>query len=200
MGKIIKKTVIITLACMLLAMLSGAGACMVFFPSAASDFSYDVGMYKASVFFAKASFEKTGSDGDLKRLVERAIIVADDEAVICYAPKYLECGSFSAFAKEEDAHATDMRKGDYLGYIAGHLAVSEYLTGNKTKALDTAGKYTAGYGDFNPFRYLIFAVTGKGDRAFAKTLRERLSAITASEEQLGLLNSDMEMLNRFIGE
>ncbi|MBO7377798.1 MAG: hypothetical protein J6U35_02870 [Clostridia bacterium] len=195
----ILKTALISFASALGAIILASVAILLFFPSAAGKLTFGMGSYGASANYALKAYEKNPTDENLKTLVERSILAGKYELTVEYAPKYLDCGSFEAFAKKEDGKSETDKTGSYYCYVTGSYAVAEYRLGNVERALDASALYTGEYVKFNATEYLMEAAIEGQDKVFAKKLLMQMRGYLFPGEQGELLRRDLNVLEEFVG-
>jgi len=197
MRKLVLKTAFIAFASTVGAMLLFCLACLLFFPSFTSDFCWDVGMQNASVNYAEKAYLKSGEDGDLVVLVERAIVAENDNLVANYGELLIGGEYFENYSKTAQ---NEHYSGNYNGYIVGNVAVSFYKNGRKDKALLCVKNHLNEYLPFNAARYLMSEVFTQNDKEFASTLKAFLEELSLDGTQVQLVESDISLLNKFIND
>ena len=155
MRKLVIKTIAITLAAIVGALVVAFGATWLFAPKILANVFDGVGNYAASVFFYEEQFNKTGDISDLAVLVDKLDIEKDAEKAEGLLKKLVTHDNFEEFAIESDAGKTPIVS--TKEYYAGLYTVVLYDNGKLLDSLQCCALFVmdSGYTASNPYRTLI---------------------------------------------
>ncbi len=136
MSKMILKTILNTLLGIFGGFALVWGIISLAFPSFFISFFYDLGMYKASAWYAASSYVRSKELDDLAVATEMSIIAEYDRQVVKYGEIFVRMDGFDEFCAVQDENTGN--KSNYEQWIYGQISVSYYRMGNEEKALETA--------------------------------------------------------------
>lgn len=191
----IAKTALISFVAAAMAVVIFCFGCVLIAPSFASGAVYGMGMYSYAARLAETAYNRAGTDEALCTLVERAIVAEDYDLLAEYGEEYLNSEYFENKAK---APQNALYSNNYRGYVAGSVAVSQYVRGDVQVAVQTAMKNVADYGEYNSVQYLMRAVVSRGDKAAAQTLLGGMTALSLEGQAAQRLSDDVALLQTFI--
>lgn len=197
MRKLVIKTALISFAAAVGALILAVLGCMLFAPAFVSEKAGEMGMEDFSLRYAEKAYNKSGNEGDLKTLVEKAILADSYSLTVTYAPTFVGLDGFDGIAVEEDRLNGDV--GNYHGFITGGLAVAYYKQGDGANALNVVKDYTKAYVAYSAAECLLVEAISGGDKAFASQLLSLLSTFNFDGAEGELLSKHVEMLTAFIG-
>ena len=185
MGKLIAKTAAITFACIIVLALVLFGIFSLFVPSVMVVLTDSLGMTGACAYYSVAQYEKSGDVSDLADAVSRSYEaehygdVAEYGAILRMDPAYED------YCAQRDAE-TDFTGvlGGLLGtadqFFAGITAESQYRSGDKSAALDTAfDSIGSSFDDADAVTYVAGAAVEADDTDFCGQILSRLDALGA---------------------
>lgn len=187
MNKIILRTALITIAALAIAAAAVFSLWLVCSPSTMADSCERTGNYSLAATCAELNFKYTKKMDDLARCVEDSILSGKDKLIVKYGEKMTEDEKlFAKFCEEKDRFISGTDYAQYaLGYriyLCGHLAVSEYRTGNFDKGLAVAK-----LGGTRSYNKLIIEIITNGTKDEA---RKVLQAWDDPDEDLAKLLND----------
>ena len=187
MKKLVIKTICITLASLIGAMIIAASATMLFAPAWVGRQFDGAGNYSASVFFYEKQYKKSGNIDDLNVLVLKLDIEKDSAKAEKYYKEILEHKDFSKIVdgwKSTVISANDYYNGNYV------LALAE--NGNFDEALGYAVNYVNDdYSLNNPIRVLIYSYLTEQMISEKNLIETELNKITEN----GYLSMDKTYLD-----
>lgn len=145
MKKLVIKTTLITLACLIGALVITISALCLFAPATMAGFFDDVGNYSASVFFYEKQYEKTGDIEDLDKLILKVDMAGDTVRTEKYVKQLIEHKDFNKFLMADRE------------YYYGCYALSLARNGKFDDAVKVGQDFVSenGYTALNPLRVLI---------------------------------------------
>lgn len=150
--KLIVKTAIITLACVLGLILLTFGALAIFSPVTLANVFDKTGSYSASVYFYEKNYQNSGDIDDLALLTIKIDQDLDGEKAEEYLAKLVRHEDFIEFCASEQGGEV-FNKQFYVGNYAVVLVKNSKLI----DAIDVAEIFVLenGYTDFNPYSVLL---------------------------------------------
>lgn len=207
MGKLIGKTVAITVVAFIGALAITFGVLALFCPGTLANFFGALGGYSASVYFKEKEYAKTGEVSDLAELV----IMLDEDKDAGKTAKYCKMlidenlSEFNVYCSEEG------KKG--FGSVSAakeffydKYAVAEINTGDITAAIDVAANCVkiCGYTASNPFRTFIYEKADELNVTELNAVKEKLNDLKdnygSGSVTYNAVVTDIENLNTIIGE
>lgn len=192
MEKLVKKTIGITFAGIIGAMIIAFTVTAIVAPSALGKFFDGVGNYSATVLFYKNQYKKTGNVEDLAVLVAEIQQERDAKLWNESVTQLVNHKDFDEYCKSKGENEVKYKE-FYLGEYAYALAIK----GRFEEALAVADQFVVEYGYTlnNPFIPLIdFATTQPQISGIVNSLNQL--KVNLSGEQLELINSDIEQLSQ----
>lgn len=199
MGKLIGKTIAITLASVIGALLIAFGAAALFAPRLVADMFDDMGAYSASIHFYERNFESTKTTDDLVLLIDKIDIKQSPEQAEKYLNKFISSPDFlsKCTALDREGHLIPMRE-----YFLGLKAQALMLGDKGEKAIDFCKQTVAeiGYGEFNPFRAIVSSIGDELSSSQLQNIKEEILSVAANltSEQLVFANADVQDINKLI--
>ena len=178
MNKLILKTALITLACVLALALLLFGVFSLFVPSVMVSLTDKLGMESACARYSAAVYEKSGAIDDLAVAVERNYGAGRYEAAAEYGTELLQRDDFDSYSAARDADSLGLTA-SYAQYAAGIVSVSQYYSGDTDAAIRTAFDACGiAFPQNNAVVYLIDATMNvRADTAACRVLLTRLQEL-----------------------
>ena len=177
--KLVLKTIAITLALTLCAMMIAFGVTSLFAPKFVAGVFDGVGNYSASVFFYEKQYEKTSDIKDLATLIDKIDRKKEPVKAENYLVLMTSHEGFEEFCKGADGKQGKANK----EYYFGNYALVLVDTGRFSKAVEVSKEFITenGYTENNPIRLLISECA---ETASVKELNELKTAITIKKYTL----------------
>ena len=178
LNKLILKTALITLACVLALALLLFGVFSLFVPSVMVSLTDKLGMESACARYSAAVYEKSGAIDDLAVAVERNYGAGRYEAAAEYGTELLQRDDFDSYSAARDADSLGLTA-SYAQYAAGIVSVSQYYSGDTDAAVRTAFDACGiAFPRNNAAVYLIDAAMNvRADAAVCRVLLTRLQEL-----------------------
>lgn len=178
MNKLILKTALITLACVLALALLLFGIFSLFVPSVMVSLTDKLGMESACARYSAAVYEKSGAIDDLAVAVERNYGAGRYEAAAEYGAELLQRDDFDSYSASRDADSLGLTA-SYAQYAAGIVSVAQYYSGDTDAAVRTAFDACGiAFPQNNAAVYLIDAAMNvRADTAACRVLLTRLQEL-----------------------
>ena len=191
MGKYVVKTAVITVLCIIGALIVIFFALFLFSPKTLGNAFSATGNKSAAAFFYSRQYEKSGSCSDLAVLIDVYDQKTDAGKVYGYCAELTGKPDFDAFCEENDA---GRRAGITTAeYYYAKCAISAYYE----KGIDTCVSVCtesvdlSGYTAFNAFRYVISAVELTDvDKVAMRDKIDELIATSLTETEKTYANAD----------
>ena len=191
MKKLVIKTSLITLACIVGAMLIAFGVTALFAPVKMADFFDGVGNYSASVFFYEKQYKKTQEISDLELLVSKM------DRQDAYEKGYLK-----ELVEHEDFYSYTDGKGHLITtaeYYYGEYSLALFENGKFEDSLAVAKSYVDKYGytTYNPLSAVIDQVLPNANVGQIDGLISVLQTVENGKtgEELNRIQKDLQRLN-----
>ena len=202
MGKLIVKTAVITLACIIALALLLFGVFSLFFPSVMVSVTDKLGMESACASYSVSQYKKSGTMEDLSAAVKRSYAAGHYEDAAVYGKIMIEASGFTAFCEASDAQMSEAEEqfmGNSADYYMGITVASQYYIGSD-ESIDTAfaalGIVLQGT---NPVVFLVNAAKGREDKEFCKRVLERLESLRVRAEDEADLADYVQALEAYCG-
>ena len=178
LNKLILKTALITLACVLALALLLFGVFSLFVPSVMVSLTDKLGMESACARYSAAVYEKSGAIDDLAVAVERNYGAGRYEAAAEYGTELLQRDDFDSYSAARDADSLGLTA-SYAQYAAGIVSVAQYYSGAADAAVRTAFDACGiAFPQNNAVVYLIDAAMNvRADTAACRVLLTRLQEL-----------------------
>ena len=178
LNKLILKTALITLACVLALALLLFGVFSLFVPSVMVSLTDKLGMESACARYSAAVYEKSGAIDDLAVAVERNYGAGRYEAAAEYGAELLQRDDFDSYSAARDADSLGLTA-SYAQYAAGIVSVAQYYSGAADAAVRTAFDACGiAFPQNNAVVYLIDAAMNvRADTAACRVLLTRLQEL-----------------------
>ena len=204
--KVILRAVLNTFAAIAALIVFLFSALIIFYPSTMMNFTYDMGMDKASISYATREYKRTNEVYYIARATETAIGLGDAEKILSCGEAFIADEDFAVYCAQKDVENNAKTSGEYEQYIYGQVCVSEYALGKKSAAVERAFGYL---GNAFPAKNAVAAVLVhallKGDAQTIRMIKgkmEELQTANLSEtdkayyaEILALINLEMDGLS-----
>lgn len=165
MGKLIAKTAVITLLAAIATLIIGFSLTALFSPATMSDFTANIGAYRASAYCQQTHYNRHKTLSNLDRLVQLSILAKKDGFVVKYAQILIEDEKFEQFAKSKDENQSADVKGGYVDYIYGNYSASLYRTKKYSEAFEAASQTAkTTYAKNNSFQYYVYEIAENKDK------------------------------------
>ncbi len=190
MKKLILKTVLITLACVigLLAILFGVFA--IFFPSILAKTADNLGNYDVAIHYYEKQYQKTEDLDDLFVLCQKLDVKESPESAKEYLSIMVRSDGFVDFCLEQDKiSAEDIACGEYL---TSKYVCAIYECGQTGVAIVVAREMVEefGYTAYNPFYTLTLRYGAKMTDSELTEIKDTITQIKA-----GLTGTELEIAN-----
>lgn len=194
MKKLVIKTSLITLACIVGAMLIAFSATALFAPVKMAGFFDGVGNYSASVFFYEKQYKKTSDVSDLELLVSK--MDRQDAYEKGYLKELVEHKDFYTLASEEGALISTPEH--YYGEYS--LALLENGKFEDCIAISKSFISKYGYTEYNPLTVVISMVISEMPPNAPSQIDALISAVQSVEDgktgqELTRIQNDLQQLN-----
>lgn len=200
MTKLVLKTILKTLLCVVILGALIYGVLALFFPSTLASGFNMLGNYNLSVKYYQKTYEKSGDYDDLVVLCDRV----DEEKDSARAEKYLKIltgdKNFEVYFETFDQLQNTQIVFTSIDFYTGKHVLATYNAQGLDKALSLASDYVDryGYNKFSPYGFLISSYLDKMSDGDKQKIKTELSAILASdipEEQKANVTIDLGLLN-----
>ena len=190
MGKLIAKTALITLACILALALLLFGVFSLFFPSVMVSITNGLGMDGACASYSVSVYKHTDDVNDLAIAVERSYYAERYGDAAEYGAILLQRDDFSAFCAAcdqknggEQGTAASRVKVESSQYFVGIVAASQYKTGIAA-AMDTAFSALGNnqFSEGNAVVFLASVAMTSDDKEYCSDILWRLSSLHPTGE------------------
>ena len=206
MGKLILKTALITLACIIALALLLFGVFSLFFPSVMVSVTGGLGMDGACASYSVSVYKHTDEIGDLALAVERSYYAERYGDAAEYGAVLLGRDDFPSYCSALDAAdgklgTADSRvEGASDQYFAGIVSVSQYKQG-AAAAIDTAFGALANnsFGKGNAVVFLTGVAMAQEDKDFCKEILYRLSSLHPTGEDAAYFKTFEDSLAAYCG-
>lgn len=168
MFKVIYKTALKTVLCLILLAAVVFGVMSLAFPRTMGKMCETTGNYSMAAGYFSQSYKYTGDIEDIARCSHNYITVGKDENIIVFCQKYIEDKQFDAY--------TEGNTGERQ-LIYGSLACARYRKGERAEAFSLAKKAMEGVSDFpaaNAYVTLALEVIKVNDGLTARQILEEL--------------------------
>ena len=195
MGKYVVKTAVITVLCLLGALIITFFALFLFSPKTLGNAFNATGNKSAAAFFYSRQYEKSGSSSDLAVLIDLYDAKTDSGKVYAYSVELAGKPDFAAFCEEKDAGKT-------AGVTTSEFYYAKYaISAYYEKGIDacveicTESVAISGYTGFNAFRYVSAAVElNDADKAGMRDKIDELIATSLTESEKIYATADRNAL------
>ena len=191
MKKLVIKTSLITLACIVGAMLIAFGTTALFAPVKMAGFFDGVGNYSASVFFYEKQYKKSQEISDLELLVSK--MDRQDAYEKGYLKELVEHKDFYSYVDGQGHLITTAE------YYYGEYVLALYKNGKFEDSLTVAKSFVDanGYTEYNPLSTLVDQVLPNATAGQIDGLISVLQTIESGKtgEELTRIQNDLQRLN-----
>ncbi len=209
MGKLIGKTIAITVAGFIGLLAITFGVMALACPNVIANFFSSMGSYPASVYFMEKEYGKTGDYNYLAELVIKLDERGDSAKTVKYSEKFIKEN-----LTEFDKYCKGVGKDKFYTYENAYeyfyekYAVAEACTKDIDTAINLAETCVkkVGYTDSNPFRTFIYELSSGLNVTQLTEIRAKLYSLEISAipsitaPQKITINSDITELNKIINE
>ncbi len=175
--KIVKDAAINTLAAVVGLFLFMFLTLSLFFPSTMMQITYDLGMEKSSMSFAKSAYKATKDAYYIDFAMKRAIVLDDEKEIILCGEKFIKNEDFKEYCDKQDEKMKDEVLTPYNQYVYGQVCSAKYEIGKKSEAIDNAFAYTVGFPRNNAVVVVTVFALKKGDTATKDKIKEKMKEI-----------------------
>ena len=194
MKRLVIKTVVITVAAILVLMAAVYLTLALFFPKTLAACWKDVGNYSLSAKYYEKQYEKSADYGDLATLCVYLDAKNDGVRTAEYLKLFTENGGFSARCEAEDLNGGF--KYTAYEYYYGKYAVAEFYARNIDAAVAVAKKAVgaaAGYTENNAFYVLLIEADGltANDKNAIKAAVTEIKGGLTDSKQIGYADRDI---------
>ena len=132
----------------------------VLFPVTMMNITYNLGLDKSSLRFAKRAYKQTKDIYCVAFALEVAIGLDDETEIIWCGDKLSAAKEFESYCAKRNAQLPEDVLTPYELYVYGQVCTAMYETGERTDAIERACSYTTGFPRNNPLAVLaICALT-----------------------------------------
>lgn len=207
MGKLIGKTVAITVVAFIGALAITFGALALFYPGTLANFFDALGGYSASVYFKEKEYQGSGEVSDLAVLV----IMLDEDKDAGKTAKYCKVlidenlSEFNRYCSNEGKKVFGSVNAT-KEFFYDKYAVAEINTGDIKAAISIAANCVkiCGYTASNPFRTFIYEKADELNITELDAIKEKLNELKnnygSGSSTYDAVVTDIENLNTIIGE
>lgn len=142
--KIIIKSILTTLTSILLLFVFMVTTLVFVFPQTMMTLSYDLGMERASIHFARVAYERRDSVYYIAYATDVAIESEDDEKIVACGEELIADEDFASYCETRNEAKEETTETPYEQYVYGRVCVSTYKSGDKTKAVNRAFELVQG--------------------------------------------------------
>ena len=195
MGKYVAKTAVITVLCLLGALIVIFFALFLFSPKTLGNDFKAMGNKSAAAFFYSRQYKKTGSSSDLAVLIDIYDAKTDSGKAYAYSLELTGKPDFAAFCEQKDAGRTaGVTTSEY--YYAKYAISAYYAKGiDACVEICTESVAISGYTGFNAFRYVLTAVRlTAADKAEMRDKIDELIATSLTETEKYYATADRDSL------
>ena len=200
MTKLVLKTILKTLLCVVILGALIYGVLALFFPSTLANGYNKLGSYNLSIKYYEKTYEKSGSFDDLVVLCDRV----DEENDSIRAEKYLKIlttdNNFEVYFEAYDKLQGTQIVFTSIDFYTGKHVLATYNAQGLDKAISLANNYVSNYGynKFSPYGFLISTYLDKMEDSDKQKIKTALNAILESdipEDQKANISADLGLLN-----
>ncbi len=173
--KVIYKTALKTILCLILLAAVAFGVMSLAFPAAMGGMCEATGNYSMAAGYYSQSYKYTGDIEDIARCSHNCIAAGNDGNIIVFCRKYVEDKQFEAYVKGIPGEKQ---------FIYGSLSCATYRQGEHSQAFELAKKAMEGVTGFpraNAYTALSLEVIKAGDGQTARDILEQLEKITPAD-------------------
>lgn len=205
LGKLIAKTALVTLACILALALLLFGVFSLFFPSVMVSVTNGLGMDSACASYSISVYKHTKDVGDLAVAVERNYYAEKYGDAAEYGSILINSEQFSDYCSAVDeknggvqGSASSRIEGTSAQYFIGIVAVSQYREGISA-AIDTAfgALGNNAFEKGNAVVFLSSVAMASEDREFCSEILSRLSSLHPTGEDAAYFETFAQSLEEF---
>lgn len=159
-GNLIKKVVIYTVLSMITLCIIVFALWGLISPGSLSEVCSKVSLEKASMYFQRAEFERSGNDiNELSKLFDKSVFAEDDDFIISYGEKFIQHEYFDEFCEFYDEKLNiDVSNIVFSqrDFVMGNYIKSFYKRNSLEKTLDkVSGFFDKTYLHSNPFSIFV---------------------------------------------
>ena len=181
--KIILRSFLSTLAAIVMLLVFMVGMLVAVYPETMMNISYDMGMEKASVWFAERAYKRH----DKIETIAFATTVAIEEnmygKIISCGDKMITDNEFDEYCEAKDQENREKYGdqtingikiveilGSYDQYVYAQISIAQYKTGDKDGAVERAKDLTVGFPRNNAIACLLLEADSDGDETLVSEL------------------------------
>ena len=191
MKKLVIKSVVITLACVVAVGAIAYILLVTVFPGALASIYGNMGGYEQAARYEINAYDKSGNVLSIVAAGDYAVKSGKDELIVATVDKFISDDEYGDYTKNNALHSA---------FLTSKYIVARYNTeGGGQAVVDKAFSMLLGYDSHNQVESLLVAAYDKGD---ADTLRlisvglDLLDTSAFSEDQLAVLNRDKEVVQK----
>ena len=193
MKKLVIKTILITVLCVIGVLALTFFAFFLFAPKVLGNAFKSLGDDPAAVYFYEKQYKKTDSAEDLAVIIDMYDFKDDSQKVLSLSQELVGKSDFAEFCEKKDAGNTGITTSEY--YYAKY-AVASYYEGNINSAVAVCKTSVSisGYTEYNAFRFLLSRVPlNVIEKTYVKAELTFLRFSLSAEEQK-IVDRDMSIL------
>ncbi len=199
--KVFLRSILSTVAAIFVLFVVMFAALAFVYPSTMMKMTYDLGMYSASVRYAKRTYDRNDEIYYIAFATEVAISKDNVKNIASCGSKLIKDDGFDGYADERNEQvAESLPDGiaaptmDYRQYVYGNVCVAQYKLGKKTEAIENAFLWNGdSFTENNAVVAVLMRAIGKKDDASIDEILTRLQTQkTANAAEQAYLQSMIE--------
>ena len=178
--KLILRVFLTTLASVAILFLFMLTALVCVYPQTMMKLTYDLGMEKASVWFAEVSYDRSDDVYYIAYATEVAIDQQDYEKIESCGVQLIADADFEAFCADKNGAQSVEGDMTYAQYVYGQVCVAKYACGQAKEAVDLAFEKTGEnvFPKNNAVVAVLFAALNGNDGETVAMIREKMNKQT----------------------
>ena len=175
--KIILRAFLTTLASVAILFLFMITALVCVYPQTMMRLTYDLGMEKASVWFAEVSYDRSDDVYYIAYATEVAIDQQNYEKIESCGAQFIADEDFDDFCADKNAAQSTETDMTYTQYVYGQICVAKYALGHAGEAVDLAFELTGknAFPKNNAVVAVLFSALREDDAETVALIREKMN-------------------------
>ena len=199
--KVILRSILSTVAAIFVLFVIMFATLAFVYPSTMMKMTYDLGMYSASVRYAKRTYDRNDEIYYIAFATEVAIMDDNVKNIASCGSRFIKDDGFDGYADERNERVAeslpdgvDAPTMDYRQYVYGNVCVAKYKLGKKTEAIENAFLWNGDtFTENNAVVAVLMRALGEKDNASVDEILTRLQTQkTANATEQAYLQSIVE--------
>ena len=178
--KIVLRAFLSTLLAIVILIAGMALVLVAAFPSTLMELSYDLGMDKSSIWYAKRAYKRSDDIYFIAFATDVAIGMGDCEKIEYCGEKMLADDEFAAYCAEKSESLPESVSMTYDQYVYGQVCVAIYEQGKKEDAVDRAFELTSGFPKNNAVVAVLYTAIGERDSATVALIKGKMEQMKST--------------------